>query len=130
AISRGPDGAIAWGRANGEPLDFVVVMRRFDQADLLEHVAGVGGLSSSLGYALTAHIAAFHEKAEQRPDRGGTVALTDVSRTNIRVLRDCRSAGFDGAQIDRREDGLSSELARIGEQPDERREAGRVRRCH
>src|SRR5205823_5660805 len=47
AISRGPDGTIVWGRANGEPLDFVVVMRRFDQADLLEHVAATGGLSSS-----------------------------------------------------------------------------------
>src|SRR6266571_9499357 len=73
AISRLADGRIVWGRPGGDrkddpkgspggPLDFVVVMRRFDQSDLLEHVAESGGLSSSLGYALTARIAGFHEK--------------------------------------------------------------------
>ena len=36
-------------------------------------------------YVLTAHIAAFHEKAEHRLDRGGAAALTEVSETNIRV---------------------------------------------
>src|SRR5271155_4522063 len=43
AISRGPDGTLCWGRADaddaGDPLDFVVVMRRFDQQDLLENLA-------------------------------------------------------------------------------------------
>jgi len=134
AISRGPDGAIIWGRPEEDleidPLDFVVVMRRFDQADLLEHVAGAGGLSSALLNALTAHIVAFHEKAEQRPDRGGAAAMAEVSQTNIRVLRDCRGAGFDPAQIDRLEEGLRGELARLGRLLDERRQAGRVRRCH
>src|SRR5712692_8632511 len=73
AISRQADGRIVWGRPNrdpsgdhggdprgdhrGDPLDFVVVMRRFDPQDLLENVARADGLSSSLLYALTAHIA-------------------------------------------------------------------------
>jgi hypothetical protein len=47
-------------------------MRRFDQPDLLENVAGAGALSTPLLYALSAHIAAFHEKAEPRRDRGGS----------------------------------------------------------
>jgi aminoglycoside phosphotransferase family enzyme/predicted kinase len=141
AIGRLDDGKVVWGRPGGDrrgdpkgdlggPLDFAVVMRRFDQADLLEHVARVGGLSSSLLYALTANIAAFHEKAERCPDRGGGGAMTEVSETNIRVLRNCRSAGFDAAQIDRLEAGLNSELAHLGGLLDERRNAGRVRRCH
>ena len=134
AISRGPDGAIFWGRPDedhgGEAIDFVVVMRRFDQAELLEHVAQAGGLSPSLLYALTAHIVAFHEKAEPRPDRGGAAAMVAVSETNIRVLRDCRAAGFDPAQIDRLENGLNGVLSRLGRLLDERRQAGRVRRCH
>jgi len=134
AISRGPDDAIIWGRPEedleADPLDFVVVMRRFDQADLLEHVARGGGLSSALVYALAAHIVAFHEKAEQRPDRGGAAAMAAVSPTNIRVLRDCRGAGFDPVRIDRLENGLGGELARLGRLLDERRKAGRVRRCH
>src|SRR5438105_1354143 len=67
AISRAADGSIVWGRPGGDrqgdpegdprgPIDFVVVMRRFDQQELLENVALAGGLSASLGYALTAHI--------------------------------------------------------------------------
>jgi uncharacterized protein len=137
AISRQPDGTIFWGRSDGdrrgdagEPLDFVVVMQRFDQQDLLENLVRVGGLSSSLLYALTAHIAAFHAKAERRLDRGGAVAMTAVTETNIRVLRDCRSAGFAAAQIDRLESGLYGELARHGRLLDQRRQAGRVRRVH
>jgi aminoglycoside phosphotransferase family enzyme/predicted kinase len=138
AISRGPDGAIFWGRPKedhagdhpGDPLDFVVVMRRFDQAELLENVARAGALSSSLLYALSAHIAAFHEKAERRSDRGGTTAMAELVATNIGVLRDCRSAGFAAAQIDRLENTLCAELAPLGRLLDGRRRAGRVRRCH
>jgi aminoglycoside phosphotransferase family enzyme/predicted kinase len=134
AISRGPDGAIFWGRPEedpaGDPLDFVVVMRRFDQRDLMENVAREGGLSSSLLYALTAHIAAFHEKAEERWEKGGTAAMAELVATNIGILRDCRSAGFAAAQLDRLENALNGELASEGALLDGRRRAGRVRRCH
>src|ERR1051326_2168486 len=67
AISRGPDGTLVWGRPEGEegqqPLDFVVVMRRFAQSELLENVAARQGLPVPLALSLTAHIAAFHAKA-------------------------------------------------------------------
>src|ERR1044071_6828498 len=63
AISRLTDGRLVWGRPGGDrhsdlrpapggPLDFVVVMRRFGQPDLLEHVAEAGGLSAALIYGL------------------------------------------------------------------------------
>src|SRR5439155_922260 len=75
AISRLTNGRLVWGRPGGDrysdlravpggPLDFVVVMRRFAQPDLLEYLASTGGLSAPLMYALTAHIAGFHDKAE------------------------------------------------------------------
>ncbi len=141
AISRGADGSIVWGRPGGDrqgdpkgdprgPIDFVVVMRRFDQKELLENVALAGGLSASLGYALTAHIVAFHQKAEQSLDRGGGAAMAELIETNLRVLRDCRTAGFAAAQLDRLEEGLRAALAPLGRLLDERRQAGRVRRCH
>ena len=132
AISRLPAGTLVWGRPQGagDPLDFVVVMRRFEQPDLLENVARQGGLSPSLLYALTAHIAAFHEKAERRLDRGGAAVMAELVATNIGCLRDCRSAGFAAAQIDRIDNGMRSELARIGSLLDDRRAAGKVRRVH
>ena len=56
AISRLTDGRLVWGRPQGDrssdlrgdPIDFVVVMRRFDQSDLLEKMADAGGLSAPL----------------------------------------------------------------------------------
>ena len=129
AISRRPGGKLGWGRA-GEALDFVVVMRRFDQRDLLDSVAGAGGLSAPLIHRLTAHIAAFHEKAEQRLDRGGAAAMAAVARTNVDCLRRCAAAGFSAAQIDRIDAATRSEVARLADLFDERRAAGKVRRCH
>jgi aminoglycoside phosphotransferase family enzyme/predicted kinase len=134
AISRLADGSIVWGRREGgesaDPLDFVVVMRRFEQPDLLENVANAGGLTVKLIHALSAHIAGFHQKAEPRFDRGGAAAMAELVETNIGCLRDCRSVGFAAAQIDRIEAGLCAELARVGALLDARRKAGRVRRCH
>src|SRR5579863_53021 len=52
AISRHADGSLAWrrpeGEEGGEVVDFVVVMRRFDQEDLLVNVVRRGGLSTPL----------------------------------------------------------------------------------
>ena len=63
AISRAEDGRLRWGR-EGRPddavVDYVVVMRRFEQRDLLDNLARRGALSPPLLYALTAHIAKFH----------------------------------------------------------------------
>src|SRR5439155_21235502 len=79
ALSRLADGSIVWGRPDdaqaGEPIDFVVVMQRFDQRDLLENLAAAGGLSAPLIHALCAHVAAFHDNAEQRPGYGGASAM-------------------------------------------------------
>ena len=44
-ISRRSDGSIGWG-GEGAPLDWVVVMRRFDQEQLFDRVARAGGLST------------------------------------------------------------------------------------
>src|SRR5439155_11814159 len=132
ALSRLADGSIVWGRPDdaqaGEPIDFVVVMQRFDQRDLLENLAAAGGLSAPLIHALCTHVAAFHDKAEQRPDHGGASAMSGLIATNVGILRNCRSAGFDQAQVDRIEAALIADLASQGGLLDERRAAGRVRR--
>jgi aminoglycoside phosphotransferase family enzyme/gluconate kinase len=129
-ISRLADGSLAWGSAAGEPLDYVVVMQRFDQRALLDNVAAGGGLTPPLLRALAAHIAAFHKKAEPRADRGGSGAMRDLARNNLAVLRGCGNAGFDPAQVARVERGMDRELMRVESLLDRRRAAGRVRHCH
>ncbi len=133
AICRDSDGSLVWRHGVGDPLDYVVVMQRFDQHDLLDAVArqsGQSGLSVPLIHALTAHVAGFHAKAEKLPERGGSAAMEKVARDNLGVLRECRPAGFAAAQIDRLDSLLRSELARVASLLDERRAAGKVRRCH
>src|ERR1051325_10343062 len=112
AIVRRPDGGLAWG-GEGEALDWVVVMRRFEREKLLEDMAVAGGLGAPLMLALTAPIAEFHDKAEAGPKHGGGAAKTAaLVATNIRVLRDC-GGGFDDARIDRVEARLGEEAALV-----------------
>lgn len=129
AIVRRPDGTLGWA-GEGEALDCVVVMRRFDQQMLLENAAIADGLSPSLMRALVAHIADFHEKAETRRDRGGGAAMAELVDTNTRCLRACGAAGFDTRQIDRLEMRLRDEVARCQTLLDRRRAEDKVRRCH
>jgi aminoglycoside phosphotransferase family enzyme/predicted kinase len=136
-IWRRDDGRPEWGRpesgqgGSGEPIDFVVVMRRFDQRDVLDAVAQHDGLSSPLLQALSAHIAAFHAAAEIHPESGGAVVMGEVADTAISVLRSCRvPAGFAAEQIDLVARTLKNELMRIAGLLDARRAAGKVRLCH
>jgi len=129
AIVHRPDGTLAWA-GEGKALDWVVVMRRFDQKQLLENAALAGGLTAPLMLALTAHIAEFHDKAEPRPKHGGAAAMAALVEDNIRCVRECPDAGFDPEQVDRIEARLREEAARCRELLERRREDGKVRRCH
>jgi uncharacterized protein len=129
AIVRRPDGTLGWA-GQGEALDWVVVMRRFEQEQLLENVALAGGLTTPLMLALTTHIAEFHEEAELRPKHGGGAAVAALVEDNLRCIRECREAGFDPRQIDRIEARLREKATRCRDLLDRRRGEGKVRRCH
>jgi aminoglycoside phosphotransferase family enzyme/predicted kinase len=129
AIGRRRDGTVGWD-GQGAALDWVVVMRRFDQHRLLDHIAETGQLSAPLMLALADHIADFHSHAELCPQQGGGAAMAEVAETNIAILRDCHSAGFAAAQIDELHERIRGGLARAGSSLDQRRAAGKVRRCH
>src|SRR5205814_1262669 len=108
AIVRRADGTLDWA-GEGEALDWVVVMRRFEREKLLEDMAVAGALGAPLMLALTAHIAEFHDKAEACPKHGGAAATAALVATNIGVLRDCRDAGLETTRIDRVEARLAEE---------------------
>jgi aminoglycoside phosphotransferase family enzyme/predicted kinase len=129
AIGRRPDGTIRWG-GDGAPLDWVVVMRRFEQHQLLDEVARAGGLSAPLMLDLAARIAGFHREAEPRPNYGGGAVMAEVAETNLRILRERRSAGFAEAELDALRARLRQELARCAARLDERQAQGKVRLCH
>ncbi len=127
-ICRGPDGTPAFG-GSGPLLDYVVVMRRFAQEDLFDHLAETGQLTSNLMQTLGRIIAQFHKRAARRPQHGGGIALQRVIAEHVRALS--RHVDLLGevelAQLNRR---LHAALARATPQLNRRRHAGKIRRCH
>jgi hypothetical protein len=114
----------------GPALDWVVVMRRFDQALLFDALAQDGKLDGPLVDALADHIAQFHERAEERPDRDTTAALADVVETNHRVLSKLPGSVFPPEHVESILHKWRAGLAGDGALLEARRAAGKVRRCH
>ena len=129
ALVRTTTGVIAFA-TGGPAVDWVVVMRRFDQAALFDELAKSRRLNVSLMTALADHIAAFHHAAEPRPDRGGTAALSAIVETNHRCLMAAREAGFAPERIVEIRQQSSERLAVVGALLDRRRADGKARRCH
>lgn len=129
SVVRRADGALAWS-GEGDTVDWVVVMRRFDQSQLLEAVARSDGLNPPLLYALAAHIADFHAGAERRPDYGGVEAMRAIIGENDACLRASRGAGFSDRRVNELHEASVQWLRRVGGLLDRRRRKGKVRRCH
>lgn len=114
----------------GEALDWLVVMRRFDQAGLFDRVAERRELTPVLMEELAAAVATFHAKAERRGDFGGAAGIAwvvDGNRTGF------AEAGFAPARreaAERLDRHCRTALARLTPLLDARRQDGFVRHCH
>jgi aminoglycoside phosphotransferase family enzyme/predicted kinase len=115
---------------NGAAVDWVVVMRRFDQALLFDHLAQSGRLGPDTMDELADHIALFHSAAERRFDRGGGAEMADLAEMQHRCLADRRETGFSPQQVDAILAKWREQLADLAPLLDERRAAGKVRHCH
>jgi len=129
ALTRTANGGVSFG-TEGRVVDWVVVMRRFDQAALFDELAKTNRLNASLMNELADHIATFHQAAEPRPSQGGAVALAAVVETNHCCLMAASHAGFVTEDIVEIRQRSSERLAATGALLDRRRAAGKVRRCH
>ena len=126
AVRRKPDGALSF--EEGEPVDWLVVMRRFPAQDLLAAVAERGELNAPLMRELADRIAAFHAEAEIRQG-GGAEAMRrviDGNRTSMEQVADVLP-GEQADALHRRSIALLRELTPL---LDRRAREGRVRHCH
>lgn len=128
AIRRGDGGRLAFD-GNGAIVDWVVVMRRFDQADLLDHRADARSLNPPLMRQLADEIAAFHAGVEVTPTFGGSTAVR-AAIDGWRREWDSIAAGVDGAAGQAYHAAAYAALAEVADLLDRRREQGKVRRCH
>jgi hypothetical protein len=124
-----PDGGVGFA-GDGQAVDWLVVMRRFEESSLFDSLARTGRLSVPLIRALAAQIAGFHAGAERRFEYGGVTALTATAEMNHRCLVAARHAGFAPELIDAVREHSLGRLAAVGELLDRRRSEGKVRRCH
>lgn len=127
-IGRAPDGELALGDA-GDPVEWVLHMRRFDPELVLDRVVERGELDTTLARALGDSVARYHaglppvivddgaervhEVVEELAQALGVDASTDPGAPEARFAAAARAA-----------------LARLRPLLDERGRTGRVRRCH
>ncbi len=129
-VARDAAGTITLG-GSGAPLDWVVVMRRFDQEALFDHLARCGGLDGDLIEALADTVAQFHVTAERCPDVDITVAMERLIAGNAASLGAFSPGVFPAEEIShlqRRCAELFDE--EVAKKMRRRAHDGYVRHCH
>ena len=116
--------------AAGEPVEWLLEMRRFDQDALLDRLAERGDLDARLIDRLAREIAAFHDRAEVRPDRGGLAGMRQVIEGNREDFSQLVGEVLPQAAIAELNQRARAELERRAELLECRREDGKVRHCH
>ena len=129
SIRRGKGGGLSFD-GPGDLVDSVVVMRRFDQASLLDNLARRGGLNRPLMQELADAIAAFHRSAEVDREYGGPARLSEVIESNGANLALASPLLFAKAAVDELTAMSGASLRRWERLIEERRQAGKVRLCH
>ncbi|MEQ9489709.1 MAG: AAA family ATPase [Alphaproteobacteria bacterium] len=125
---RETDGGLSLGAMDEDPddaIDWVVVMKRFDQSGLLDRLADKGKLDQPLLIGLAAEIARFHD-AEDPVDGGGAAAMRTIVDGNLADLK----GQIDDTLLRRLRDGCDARFAVLSPLVDRRAAAGCVRHCH
>jgi aminoglycoside phosphotransferase family enzyme len=128
AITRERDGSLALDGA-GEPVEWAVEMRRFDQETLLDRLAERNRLTPALMRRLADEIATFHADAAPLREHGGSPAIDAViadSDRNLRLAADVLAP----ADIDALFSASRAALDGLAPLLDRRRAEGKVRHCH
>ena len=124
-----PDGALQLD-GDGDTVDWVVEMARFDESDVFDRMAERGELGVSLMPPLARAVARLHAVAEWRFDHGGRRSMAWVIDGNADGFAEYGPGVLDPA-VCRHLTTLSHEmLERQADRLTARRLQGFVRRCH
>ncbi len=132
AINRAGDAGLVLG-GDGEVVEWAVVMRRFDQADLLDRLAQEGRLTGTLMTELADAAARFHTTADpvgaDTESGGGSDGLQWVIEETLQEFAE-RPDLFPPNDIEDLSRAARSRLSRTTALLDRRLAQGFVRRCH
>jgi aminoglycoside phosphotransferase family enzyme/predicted kinase len=114
----------------GAPVEWLVVMNRFSEDDLLSRMAQRQALDAAVARDLAEHVARYHDAADARPDHGGVAALTHTISTNEECMRPFLPDFCPTERIRTLTERSLDALRRVTGVLEARRAAGLVRRCH
>ena len=128
----GDGGALRFGTEDekGAALDWVVVMRRFAQEDLLLEMGRAGKLTRALMRTLAEEITAFHRGAQVQREFGGAAGIRAVIEDNAKILAARAGNPFETESTAELAERTRAAFTRVAELLERRKEAGCVRRCH
>lgn len=129
AVTRDAAGALALG-GDGAPVEWLVHMRRFDQAALLGAIAARGGFDAALARRLADAVFEFHAGANRHPECGGASEMRRIVSGNDAELRRHGAPRLDVRDIDMFRMQSLSAIDLHALLLETRRQAGEVRRCH
>lgn len=122
-------GELALG-GDGQPVDWLVVMERFDDQALFDRLAAEGALDRPLVEALADAIARFHASAEVRTGAGGASAVDACIASNERAFAEAAPGCLDQARVASLLSAQRQRFATVAAALDRRRSTGFVRQCH
>ena len=128
AVTRNPSGQLQLG-GDGDVVEWVLRMHRFDTADELDKVAARGALDDPLAMELGKVIARYHAQNKVITDKSGA----DLIRAILDELNDAFATmtdHFDHKQIDHFRTASNSAFRRTLADLNMRSAAGHIRRCH
>jgi uncharacterized protein len=127
-ISRDRDGRLALGR-KGEPVEWAVEMRRFDENRTLDRVAEQGGIDAALADTLGRVVAAAHARAPVVRAQPWIAALADYLDQNEAAFRENPQL-FAADAVAALKERSRAALARLRPLLVRRGELGLIRRGH
>lgn len=129
AVTRDADNKLSLD-GKGQPIEWVVKMRRFDNEALLENMAEDGRIDSELIAKLARNIAAFHEAIapEYEPDLAEN--FRSILIFSDAEFRDFSESIFPAPRIDALRDASLTRLDALAPIMHARKAAGWVRHCH
>jgi aminoglycoside phosphotransferase family enzyme/predicted kinase len=126
-VSRRPDGTLTFG--DGEPVDYVLVMNRFDQAQLMARLAARGPLPARVCRDLADMVARYHRSAPIATGTSGASAMRDTVAGLAAGLTDAAPGHAAPLMAEFARKSLA-DVVLLGPLLEDRSHAGYVRRCH
>lgn len=114
----------------GEAVDYIVVMNRFDDGTLFNRLCARNDLKGTLISDLAEQIAKLHLSSDMAPQFGGASSVENTFEGVAETLSPFEGSLFDSGAVSNWKLKMEAELLRQSRRLDMRRRTGFVRQCH